>query len=183
MCRVSPPAVSRPTFSTACFAAAAPSTTSSKPPPRAAFSETGGARPCVRPGAHRDGAAPAGHVAPPHRPLFSRKALPPQAPRVETALLAGAAQILSFSMCRITPPSIFRCGSRRRTGKRRAMPVSSTPYCGASRVKVERLAALDPAGSRHAAVADCALERELRRGTPPAPSPAPMAMSRLSISQ
>ena len=39
------------------------------------------------------------------------------------------------SMCRITPPSIFRCGSRRRTGKRHAMPVSSTPYCGASRAK------------------------------------------------
>ena len=49
-------------------------------------------------------------------------------------------------MCRITPPSIFRCGSRRRTGKRqRYAGLVNAVLRRLAREGAERLAALDPA--------------------------------------
>ncbi len=62
--------------------------------------------------------------------LFLDRGTPPQAPRVETALLLGAAQIF-FSTCPTTPPSIFRSGWRKPIRTPRTLPVWSMPCCGA----------------------------------------------------
>ena len=53
--------------------------------------------------------------------MFLERGLPADAPRVETALLIGAAQIL-FWTCRTTPRSISACGWCRRTAAPRAIP-------------------------------------------------------------
>ncbi len=64
--------------------------------------------------------------------LHLERGFPADTPRVETALLLGAAQILLARKCPITPPSTCRCGWCRRTGTRCIMPGWSTRCCGGS---------------------------------------------------
>ena len=74
------------------------------------------------------------------------RGLPPQAPRVETALLLGTAQILFLRGARSCRGRSCGAAGAGRPLRRRILPVSSMRCCGALRAKArERLAALDTA--------------------------------------
>jgi 16S rRNA (cytosine967-C5)-methyltransferase len=64
------------------------------------------------------------------------RGIPTDAPRAQSALLIGAAQILWT--CPITPRSTCRCGWYNRTGAPRNMPASSTRCCAAARARASR---------------------------------------------
>ena len=150
--KVSPPAHQRPPakwpglaarriaadISTACCAAAVRSTncsTGARSRPRASRRS----RPRADAGAGRRRAAPARHAAPSARAL-SRARLPPQAPRVETALLIGAAQILFLDVPdhAAVDLAVRLVQADRHAGISRAW---SMPCCGASRAKARALLA------------------------------------------
>jgi hypothetical protein len=91
------------------------------------------------------------------------RGIPTDAPRAQSALLIGAAQILWMDVP-IMPRSICRCGWCSRTGAPRNMPAWSMPCCAAAPREGQPL--IDEVKSQTlglSAMAAGALDRALRR--------------------
>ena len=111
------------------------------------------------------------------------RGLPADAPRVESALLIGAAQILFLDVPDHAAVDLsVRLAQADRTP--RAMPAWSMPCCGGSRAKARaRSPQLDTARARHAGMADASAGRAATARRPRAPSPRRTRASRRSISR
>ena len=109
------------------------------------------------------GAAPARHAAAHLLGRLLERGLPADAPRVETALLLGAAQILLLD---VPDHAAVDLSVRLVQADRRAARYAGLVNAVLRRIArdgAQRLAALDTAAARHARLADGALDRDLRR--------------------
>ncbi len=95
----------------------------------------------------RHRAAAAGHAAPRCSAAFSSAAFPATR-RAARPSCSSAPRRSSGSTCPTMPRSICRCGWRRPTGARRAMPGWSTPCCGAWRRTAMRCSPTTPRATR-----------------------------------